>query len=285
MKHTIKNDLKKADTGCYLLLNILFGDAQRHAMCYGLAIKSGLGVTYSAISYAEENENVYYLGGNEIGSEKGLYSQLLQAMGSDQLIRTSRDKMIAAIENIIDNCGEDKEPLIIIDNASLLSLDALYAATKLYKRLINKCGLVIMGTDNLRERIIDEVRQSDEKYSEIYNTIGRRFVTLGTRGPKDVELICRANGVKDEKVIERIKNDTSHLGGVKAMIEDYKEQQALDKAAERVPVTTGKKFPEEDYEETLILEAYRELMSNNLHMSDTGLKLKEYLVATKILPR
>jgi hypothetical protein len=43
-------------------------------------------------------------------------------------------------------------------------------------------------------------------YEELYNTIGRRFITLGKTGPKDVSLICKANGVTDTDKIAQIES-------------------------------------------------------------------------------
>src|ERR1043165_4447123 len=37
-----------ADTSAYLLLNILFGDAQHYAMTYGIAFAKGTGKTFTA---------------------------------------------------------------------------------------------------------------------------------------------------------------------------------------------------------------------------------------------
>lgn len=69
--------------------------------------------------------------------------------------------------------------------------------------LQNKSGVVILGNDKLRSRIIEGVRLKKAGFDEIYKAIGRRFITLGSLAPKDIELVCRANGLYDDGDIDK----------------------------------------------------------------------------------
>ncbi|MGN6566763.1 MAG: AAA family ATPase [Flavipsychrobacter sp.] len=195
------NEWQQADTGCYLLLRILFGDAQRYAMAYGVAIQTGLGKTFTAKHYARENTHAHYIGCEAYMNRKNFISKLLQTLGgkpggtADQMM----DEIISRLEN-------QEEPVLIIDDAHKLKDRVLHFAITLYKRLINHCGIVILGNDELRTRVVEGARMNKELYSEVYNTIGRRFVTLGQAGPRDVELICRANAMNNEAIISEIKD-------------------------------------------------------------------------------
>src|SRR5579871_5815034 len=72
---------KHADTGASLLLRILFGDAQRYAMAYGVAIQTGLGKTFCAKHYVQEQEYAYYINCNEKMNRKDFLQGLLQSFG------------------------------------------------------------------------------------------------------------------------------------------------------------------------------------------------------------
>src|SRR3954471_21288376 len=48
-----------ADTSAYLLLRILFSDAQHYTMTYGIAFSEGLGKTFTAGRYLHEHGNVH----------------------------------------------------------------------------------------------------------------------------------------------------------------------------------------------------------------------------------
>ena len=62
-----------------------------------------------------------------------------------------------------------------------------------------------------------------DMYEEVYNTIGRRFVTLGQCGPRDVELVCKANGIDDTILITSIKeNAKGNLHLIKKLVEEIK---------------------------------------------------------------
>ncbi|MBA3828664.1 MAG: ATP-binding protein [Taibaiella sp.] len=192
---------KQADTGPYLLLRILFGDAQRYAMAYGVAIGSGLGKTYTAKYYAKEHANAHYIACNEQMNRKGLLDALIKIAGGN----TSRSAE-ASLAQVTALLGAQEEPLIIIDDAHKLKDRALHFAALLYKTLINKCGIIILGSDELRSRVVEGARLNKELHQELYNAIGRRFITLGQLGPRDVEVVCRANGVTNEATITEIKD-------------------------------------------------------------------------------
>jgi len=195
------NEWQQADTGCYLLLRILFGDAQRYAMAYGVAIQTGLGKTFTSKRYARENEYAHYISCDEYLNRKDFISKLLQELGTKP--SGTADKML---EEIISTLETQEEPLLIIDDAHKLKDRVLHFVITLYKRLINHCGIVILGNDELRNRVVEGARMNKELYGEIYNTIGRRFVTLGQAGPRDIELICRANAINNDATIAEIKD-------------------------------------------------------------------------------
>jgi DNA transposition AAA+ family ATPase len=191
---------KHADTAAYLLLRILFGDAQRYAMAYGISIQNGLGKTFCARHFAANHSAVYYICCNENMNRKDFLKTLSEKLGR------SRD---GNVENLLMQTVEElenaEEPLLIIDDAQKLKDRVLHFLIALYRRLINKCGIVILGNDDLRIRVVEGARLHKEMYEEFYNTIGRRFVTLQQPGPRDVELICRANGINNDTIIAGIK--------------------------------------------------------------------------------
>jgi len=101
--------------------------------------------------------------------------------------------------------------LLILDDAHKLKDRVLHLVVLLANRLAGKSGIVIMGGDDLRMRVIEGVRLKRIGFDEIYKSIGRRFITLGSLGPKDVELVCRANGLYDEDRISHINESCDNL--------------------------------------------------------------------------
>jgi len=213
-----------ADTSAYLLLRILFSDAQHYAMAYGISIGAGLGKTFTASHYTRENDNTYYLACNEQLNRRSFMAELLESMGID-----AKGTVPEMMEQYAGFLVDKEEPLLILDDAHKLKDRVLHLVVLLANELAGKAGIVIMGGDTLRSRIVEGVRLKKVGFDDIYKSIGRRFITLGSLGPKDVELVCRANGLYDEDVINFIKDKCNNdLRTVTQLIE---QQNSMNIAA------------------------------------------------------
>jgi len=189
-----------ADTGAYLLLRILFGDAQHYATSYGIAIGDGMGKTFTASHYIRENGNTHYIACNGDHNRKTFLAALMQETGIDH-----KGTLPDMLRRYTDAIKEQDEALLILDDAHLLKDRVLHMAIMIAAGLSGAAGIVLMGNDILRTRILDGVAQQKAGYDDIYNTIGRRFITLGKLGPNDVALVCKANGIQNEDLIAEIK--------------------------------------------------------------------------------
>lgn len=212
-----------ADTSAYMLLRILFSDAQHYAMSYGIAMANGLGKSFSARQYAREVGNTYYMPCTDTLNRKTFLVALAHA-ADRQLKGTVPDMM----HDFVAFIREQDEPLIVIDDAHKLKDRVLHFLILLTNSLAGNCGIVIMGNDELRMRIIEGVRMNKEGYELIYKSIGRRFITLGQLGPKDITLICEANSVTDEATIAFIEKECS---GTLQHIEHLVEEARMKTAA------------------------------------------------------
>lgn len=188
-----------ADTSPYLLLRILFGDAQHYTMSYGVAMPTGLGKTFAARRYTQLHAGAYTLAARADHTRKSFLSALLTTIGCQPL--GTVPQMIASVTTHLATADE---PLLIIDDTHLLKDRVLHMLVLLANSLAGQAGIVLLGNDTLRTRIIDGVRLKKPGYDEIYRTIGRRFITLGALGPNDVGLVCQANGLTDEQTISQL---------------------------------------------------------------------------------
>lgn len=191
-----------ADTSTYLLLRILFSDAQHYSMMYGISIAEGLGKTFTAGHYTRENNDVFHLSCSEDYNRKSFIAALAANAGLD--VKGTVPELMRQLTTCIE---EKEEPMIILDDAHKLKDRVLHLVVMLVNMFAGKAGIVLMGTEQLRERIIEGVRLKKAGFEEIYKSIGRRFITLTTLAPRDVELVCRANGVHDDEVIKQIGNE------------------------------------------------------------------------------
>lgn len=195
-------DWKTADTSASLLLRILMGDAQRYAMNYGVSMAGGMGKTYAAEMYNRCNDNVVYVTGSEAHNRKTFVTEMLASAGGE-----ANGTAPEMLRHLTELMLQKDEPLLIIDDAHLLKDRVLHMVVMLANNLMGKAGIMLMGNEELRPRIIEGVRTGRLGYEEIYQTIGRRFVTLSYLAPSDVAAVCRANGVYDEETIAHISSN------------------------------------------------------------------------------
>ncbi len=209
-----------ADTSAYMLLRILMSDAQHYCMTYGIAVDTGLGKTFTAGHYTRENSNVYYMSCNEQYNRRSFITTLLNNAGLE-----AKGTVPQMMEQYAAHLCEQNEPMLILDDAHKLKDRVLHLVVLLANTVAGKAGMVIMGNGMLRMRIIEGVRLKKIGFDEIYKSIGRRFITLGTLGPKDVELVCRANGLYDDAVIEHIAEQCDDLHAAAQMIQEHMQMK------------------------------------------------------------
>jgi hypothetical protein len=193
-----------ADTSASLLLRVLFSDAHNYNMSYGISIGEGLGKTYTAGQYMREHENVYYLACTEEHNRRSFLIALTQAAGivAKGTLPQMMQQFAAAI---------DAKPgvLLILDDVHKLKDRVLHLLVMLANSISEKTGIIIMGNDQLRERITSGIRLDKPGFGDIYRLIGRRFITLSNGGPKDVERVCFANGITEPDVISFVMEASS----------------------------------------------------------------------------
>ncbi|MES2701755.1 MAG: ATP-binding protein [Bacteroidota bacterium] len=208
-----------ADTSGYLLLRILLGDAQHYRMMYGIAVGEGLGKTFTAAHYTRENPGVCYMACNAIYNRKSFLTALVSNAGM-QPAGTVPELM----RQFTTHMESMEEPLLVLDDAHKLKDRVLHLVVMIANSLTGKAGVVIMGNGDLRPRVIEGVRLKKAGFDEIYKGIGRRFITLTTLAPRDVELVCRANGMHDEDVIKHITEECGNsLHAATRLVIQYNE--------------------------------------------------------------
>ena len=190
-----------ADTSTFLLLGLLFSDAQHFGLSYGIAIAKGLGKTFAAHHYLRTHENVLYIACFEGHNRRTFIADLLVAAGVQP--RGTVPEMMATLATAI--AGLD-EPLIIVDDAHLLRDRVLHVLTGVLDMVAGSVGLVAMGGQELKKKVLDGVQEQKAGYTVLYQRIGEKFVSLCQPAPNDAELICRANEINDEQVIADIKS-------------------------------------------------------------------------------
>ncbi len=198
-------DWQAADTNAYLLLRILFSDAQQYAMAYGIAMAEGVGKTYAAGQYIREHENTYYVAGTEELNRNSFMKILLTSAGI-----STHGTVPEMLRLFTDYMKGMEASVLIIDDAHRLKDRVLHLLVMLANSISGKAGIVITGSDKLRIRILNGINQHKPGFEDLYKSIGSRFITLLSPGPRDVELVCRANGIIKEELLQLIVDESQN---------------------------------------------------------------------------
>lgn len=186
-------------TGAYKRMAFLMEQAKEESLVIAITGFVGCGKTEAIKSYAKGRQNVYHLMCSEYWNRPTFINKLLRALGKDVGGSVS-DQMDAIVETL----NSADAPLIILDEADKLRDQVLYFFISLYNQLEGHCGIIMVATEYLKNRIERGVRLKKKGYEEIYSRIGRKFVQLQVINGEDIAAVCKANGVNDPKTIQEI---------------------------------------------------------------------------------
>ena len=186
-------------TGAYKRMAFLMEQAKEESLVIAITGFAGCGKTEAIKSYAKGRQNVYHLMCSEYWNRPTFINKLLRALGKDVGGSVS-DQMDAIVETL----NSADAPLIILDEADKLRDQVLYFFISLYNQLEGHCGIIMVATEYLKNRIERGVRLKKKGYEEIYSRIGRKFVQLQVINGEDIAAVCKANGVNDPKTIQEI---------------------------------------------------------------------------------
>ncbi len=190
---------RPGDTGAYLMLRLLFSDAQNHAGRYVGIAGHGLGKSYAAAAYMQEHCNVCCITGDGGFHRRSFLTALLRMEGME-----ASGSLEEMTKRWVAGFTAKDAPLLIIDDAHRLTDAVLHTAATLAALLDGKAGVVLMGSMLLKLRIQNGYRTGTDGYADIYPVFGKRFAVLNGVNPADVAPVCEANGISDPDLVRFI---------------------------------------------------------------------------------
>lgn len=189
-----------AEIGNYKQLKQVFTSAKSKSMFIPVSNRAGSGKTAAVKEFVKQfrGQNVYSIQCREWAKREFL-KELCSTLG----IETPRGIVsIDMLGQLVINFFEKRtglKPLLIIDEADKLKAPALRFLIPLFNALEDHLGVVILGTENLKNEIKKGVRLNRKGYDEIDSRFGRSFIELYGATKNDIVKICKANGLDDRK--------------------------------------------------------------------------------------
>ena len=188
------------ETGALLDIRYALEDAKAWKNVTWVTGEAGSGKTTAARLYAQEQREVFYVQCSEDMHKSDFVRELARVVGLRLEGMTLREMW----QHILSDLSQMASPLVIFDEADKLTEAVFHYFISLYNNLEDRCGVVFLSTDYIEKRIEQGLRCKKAGYKEIYSRIGRKYYRLDEATDADVLLICQANGLRDERGVERV---------------------------------------------------------------------------------
>jgi hypothetical protein len=169
---------------------------------------AGSGKTAAATAYVERHKNAFCISCSEDMTKRSFVNEMAQCLG----LRTEGVNTVNAKKMIAKALLGLEDPVFIIDEADKLRDSILLAMIDLYNKVQQRCGILFLSTPAVRRRLERGKRLEKCGFEEFVSRIGQKMEQLSGNDEYEVEAICRANGITDDKDIKEITADARTYG-------------------------------------------------------------------------
>ena len=194
----------KTITNYRVVENVLW-DARQESMWFAISNPAGSGKTEALEDLFNEDSSgaIIFIQAEEWTGRQFIMKLLEKTCGLEEKGYQTISNMIQKFtEYMLENAKY--KPALIIDEADKLKPSALRTLIPIYNQTEHRMGCVMSGTENLQKEIKKGVDYNKKGYDEIDSRLGRNFISLPGVSEREVNDICRANGIKDEGMVSEI---------------------------------------------------------------------------------
>jgi DNA transposition AAA+ family ATPase len=159
---------------------------------------TGAGKTTALHNFYNNNQNTYLVTCGRSMRTKQFLSEILKSLGVNYL--ASDYEMIRMI---IDEMNKKETPLLIIDEASKLSQNALMYLQDIWDGIEHNGGVILAGVEYLLTNIKKGAEKNKIGMPEFYGRV-TKWQMLKEPSKKEVESICVNNGIEDPEIIKSL---------------------------------------------------------------------------------
>lgn len=219
-------------TTAYRDMSLYLGIAQEESRVIWVAAPAGIGKSTAAGSYAALHRNVFRMTCSSDMGKTDFVHELAALVG----VRSGGLSVRGAFSEILKHLVTLDRPLLVFDEADKLSDRVMLYFISIYNALEDRCGIVFLSTDAIRNRIRNGVLKGKAGYDELESRICRSYVDLTQVSAGEVEQICLVNGLQSREGIARVKAEAgkhhNDLRRVKACIRTELRRQQVNQETE-----------------------------------------------------
>lgn len=199
------------ETANFINIQNTCNEARRRRCMMAVVGYSGAGKTTALQNYYEQNSNTYIVTCGRSMRTKQFLLEILKSLGVNYL--ASDYEMI---KKVIDELNKRQNPLLIIDEASKLSTNALMYIQDIHDGTEGNAGIVIAGVEYLLLNLKKSSDRNKPGMPEFYRRV-TLWQHLEAPSKKEKEAICMNNGVFDSDLIREISK-LGNFGAVRNSI-------------------------------------------------------------------
>lgn len=194
-----------APTEVFEFITAQLTDIQAFSMASILVDAPGIGKTHAAKEYVKNNPNAFYINCSLTPTKHAFMRAFCQLVGVEDV-----GSLHAQWEEALYTIAQLDKPVMVIDEAGDLENRSILLLKRMYNELEGRCGLYLIGSDGLRNKIQRGIRHMVQGYTEFFSRFGNKYSSIyhiedGVDGiERRVRLrqmamaICEANRITDK---------------------------------------------------------------------------------------
>ncbi len=174
---------------------------------------AGSGKTLAA-KMVRQQRNTYYVLCDEDMKKKEFALEFARSAGLR--VNTQKNARSIIIE-VVEYMCEQNDVLIVFDEADKLSdniLNYFITIFNYFEDILGNqsVGIQFISTDYIATRMDRGLRYKKKGYQELWSRLGAKFYEVDRNTPHDIEAICRARGVNNQRDIDTIIVEADRTG-------------------------------------------------------------------------
>jgi DNA transposition AAA+ family ATPase len=198
-----KTDFNLVSTSNFTTIQKICLVAQKKHKLEAIIGYPGAGKTEGLQHYYRNNSNTYHIEAKNTMNRKQFFAVMLTELGVS-FQGTLYDMVKAAAYEL----NTRESPLLIIDEAGKINHTVLLDLHDLRNETMSNAGIIMAGVDYFHNNMREAAQRQRQGIPEFYSRV-QAWNELNTPTRKEVEAICKSNGVDEPEIIkalEKIKN-------------------------------------------------------------------------------
>lgn len=200
------------NTHNFVVITKLCDDSRTNKRMMAVAGYTGAGKTTALRKYATDNADTYYVLCTVVHSKRSLLDSIQRSMGIE------RGAAIGEMMNaIVDKLNAGNNSLLILDDAGKLSHTCLRLLQVIYDQTEFSAGIVLAGTEFLKEEIDRNCRRNVMGFRELKRRIAY-WQPLRRPTAAIIAAICKDFNITDPAAVDFIFKNAKDYGTIRNLV-------------------------------------------------------------------